>query len=214
MIAKLTGLVDRKGEGWAIIDVSGVGYLVFCSSRTLNYLVIGDMASLVVETHVREDHIHLYGFLEQSECDWFKLLTTVQGVGAKVALGILSVIGDDELFQAIIAADKAIITRAPGVGPKLAVRLLTELKDKVVTLSTSSVTGLGDPSLDVVQANGAVSSAMSEAVSALVNLGYSPSYSMTAVSSASEKLSDNTGLEELIRAALAELAPVIKDHSG
>ena len=213
MIAKLTGLVDLKGEGWAIIDVSGVGYLVFCSSRTLSYLESGVMSSLVIETHVREDHIHLYGFLEQSECDWFKLLTTVQGVGAKVALGILSVIGDEELFQAIISSDKTTITRAPGVGPKLAVRLLTELKDKVAIFSTGLDADQDGSNMDLVQVNRAVSNTISEAVSALVNLGYSASHSLTAVNVAIEKLDDNIGLEDLIRATLAELAPVKKDPS-
>ena len=212
MIAKLTGLIDQKGEGWAIIDVSGVGYLVFCSSRTLGLLEIGDVASLVIETHVREDHIHLYGFLENTECVWFRLLTTVQGVGAKVALGILSVINDDELFQAIAAADKATITRAPGVGPKLAARLLTELKDKVAAISIGQ--GLGSVSSSIqTSANGIVTGVMSEAVSALVNLGYSASHSLTAVSVASEKLDEGVELQDLIRAALGELAPPVKDQS-
>lgn len=212
MIAKLTGLIDQKGEGWAIIDVSGVGYLVFCSSRTLGLLGIGDVASLVIETHVREDHIHLYGFLENTECVWFRLLTTVQGVGAKVALGILSVINDDELLQAIAAADKATITRAPGVGPKLAARLLTELKDKVAAISIGQ--GLGSVSSSIqTSANGIVTGVMSEAVSALVNLGYSASHSLTAVSVASEKLDEGVELQDLIRAALGELAPPVKDQS-
>ena len=212
MIAKLTGLIDQKGEGWAIIDVSGVGYLVFCSSRTLGLLGIGDVASLVIETHVREDHIHLYGFLENTECVWFRLLTTVQGVGAKVALGILSVINDVELFQAIAAADKATITRAPGVGPKLAARLLTELKDKVAAISIGQ--GLGSVSSSIqTSANGIVTGVMSEAVSALVNLGYSASHSLTAVSVASEKLDEGVELQDLIRAALGELAPPVKDQS-
>lgn len=213
MIAKLTGLVDRKGEGWAIIDVSGVGYLVFCSSRTLSYMEIGGTMSLVVETHVREDHIHLYGFFEQTECDWFKLLTTVQGVGAKVALGILSAIANDELYQAIVAADKETITRAPGVGPKLAVRLLTELKDKIATLSRGSEEFLDSSNLSLMHKKRVASSTISEAVSALVNLGYSGSYSLAAVNSASEKLDDNIELEALIRAALVELAPAAKDYN-
>ena len=213
MIAKLTGLVDRKGEGWAIIDVSGVGYLVFCSSRTLSYMEIGGTMSLVIETHVREDHIHLYGFFEQTECDWFKLLTTVQGVGAKVALGILSAIANDELYQAIVAADKETITRAPGVGPKLAVRLLTELKDKIATLSRGSEEFLDSSNLSLMHKKRVASSTISEAVSALVNLGYSGSYSLAAVNSASEKLDDNIELEALIRAALVELAPAAKDYN-
>ena len=213
MIAKLTGLIDQTGEGWAIIDVSGVGYLVFCSSRTLDRLVSGEAASLVVETHVREDHIHLYGFLDQSECAWFKLLTTVQGVGAKVALGILSVLREDELFQAIVAADKTTIIRAPGVGPKLAVRLLTELKDKVATVALGPSAGLGRSSVDATQTYSAIDGTTAEAVSALVNLGYSASHALTAVSAAGGKLGGSVGLEELIRVALSELAPVIKDHS-
>jgi len=212
MIAKLTGLIDQTGEGWAIVDVSGVGYLVFCSSRTLGRLVPGEAASLVIETHVREDHIHLYGFLEQSESAWFKLLTTVQGVGAKVALGILSVLSGDDLVQAIAAADKATITRAPGVGPKLAVRLLTELKDKVATIALGPAAGLSGASTDAGQVQGAVDGTTAEAVSALVNLGYSASHALTAVSAAAGKLDESVGLEELIRAALGELAPAIKDH--
>ena len=132
MIAKLTGILDSIGDDWAVIDVGGVGYLVFCSTRTLAQLPgTGEAVSFVIETHIREDHIHLYGFLDQAEREWFKLLTTVQGVGAKVGLGIQSVLGPRELTDAILAQDKGMITRAPGVGPKVATRLLTELKDKV-----------------------------------------------------------------------------------
>lgn len=206
MIAKLTGLIDQVDDGWAVIDVSGVGYLVFCSARTLSRLIPGEAGSLVIETHVREDHIHLYGFLEESERAWFKLLTTVQGVGAKVALAILSVLSGDELVQAIAAADKATITRAPGVGPKLAVRLLSELKDKVATIALGPVAldGEGAP-------QGGVTGAVSEATSALVNLGYSASHALNAVSHAAAKLGEEAGLEELIRAGLAELAPKGRD---
>ena len=136
MIAKLTGLLDSIGEEWAVIDVNGVGYLVFCSTRTLAQLPgRGEAVSFVIETHVREDHIHLYGFLEHAEREWFRLLTTVQGVGAKVGLGILSVLAPRDLSDAILAQDKGMITRAPGVGPKLATRLLTELKDKACGLA-------------------------------------------------------------------------------
>jgi len=203
MIAKLSGLIDDIGEDWAVIDVAGVGYLVFCSGRTLGRLVAGEAASLVIETHVREDHIHLYGFLEQTERSWFKLLTTVQGVGAKVALGILSTLNGDELVQAIAAADKATISRAPGVGPKLAVRLLSELKDKVATMALGPA-ALGEAS---PQLQGVVGGAVSEAVSALVNLGYSASHALSAVSHGAAKLGEDAGLEDLIRAGLAELAP-------
>ncbi len=203
MIAKLSGLIDQCGSDWTVIDVSGVGYLVFCSARTLGRLIPGEAASLVIETHVREDHIHLYGFLEESERSWFKLLTTVQGVGAKVALAILSVLSGDELVQAIAANDKATITRAPGVGPKLAVRLLSELKDKVATMALGPAAALGGGAAS----QGGLSESVSEATSALVNLGYSASHALSAVSHASAKLGAEAGLEELIRAGLAELAP-------
>jgi Holliday junction DNA helicase RuvA len=203
MIAKLTGLIDQVGSDWAVIDVSGVGYLVFCSARTLGRLVPGEAASLVIETHVREDHIHLYGFLEASERDWFKLLTTVQGVGAKVGLAILSVLSGDELVQAIAANDKATITRAPGVGPKLAVRILSELKDKVATIALGPAAAASGEAASP----GAVSGTISEAVSGLVNLGYSASHALSAVSQAAAKLGEDAALEELIRAALSELAP-------
>ena len=131
MIAKLTGVVDSTGDGWAVIDVSGVGYRVFCSAPTLGRLRTGEAASLLIETHMREDHIHLYGFIDASECDWFRLLTTVQGVGAKVGLAILSALGADDLARALVSGDRAAVTRANGVGAKLATRILSELKDKV-----------------------------------------------------------------------------------
>ena len=130
MIGKLTGLVDSSGDGWAIIDVSGVGYLVHCSGRSLaNLPGAGETVSLLIETHVREDHIHLYGFLQEAERDWFLLLSTVQGVGARMALTILSALPPLELIQAIAAQDESMLTRANGVGPKLAGRIATELKD-------------------------------------------------------------------------------------
>ncbi len=209
MIAKLTGVIDSTSDDWAIIDVSGVGYLVFCSARTLGRLSPGEAASLVIETHVREDHIHLYGFLESAERDWFKLLTTVQGVGAKVALGILSALSGDELVQAIAAGDKATITRAPGVGPKLAARMLTELKDKVANLALGPM---------AMMSSGAVSTdttgVIQEAVSALVNLGYSASDALSAVSRAAAGLEDDAPLPELIRAGLSELMPKNIDHGN
>lgn len=209
MIAKLNGRVDSVGDDWAIIDVGGVGYLVFSSSRTLGMLVVGEAVSLLIETHVREDHIHLYGFSTAAEQDWFRLLTTVQGVGAKVALGILSSLTSDELVQAIAAGDKAAITRANGVGPKLAVRILTELKDKVGTLALGQA-ALGGAAMDVSSstgADGAVREEISDAVSALVNLGYSPSDALGAVSKAATDLGDTARVNELIRAGLSALGP-------
>src|SRR6478672_3133755 len=136
MIAKLTGLIDSTtGEG-AVLDVNGVGYLVFCSPRTLARLPAkGAPASLLIETHVREDHIHLYGFADLPERDWFRLLTTVQGVGAKLALAVLGVLGPDDLAHAIAAGDKASLSRPPGVGPKLAGRIAAELKDKAGSIA-------------------------------------------------------------------------------
>lgn len=207
MIAKLKGLVDSLGDDWVVIDVSGVGYLVFCSARTLGRLSIGDAVALEIETHVREDHIHLYGFGDVSERDWFKLLTTVQGVGAKVGLGILSAISGDELTQAIAAGDKAMMTRAPGVGPKLAVRILSELKDKVATLALHQA---GSTSLPGASAGATeISSdakAVKEAASALVNLGYSPSDALGAASRAQANLGGAASVEALIPEALKELS--------
>jgi Holliday junction DNA helicase RuvA len=131
VIAKLSGLVDSLGEGHAVIDVSGVGYLAFCSAHTLGRLPgAGEPVTLFIETHVREDHIHLYGFADPVERDWFRLLTTVQGVGSRLALAILSVLGADQLVVAIAGQDKAMIARAEGVGGKLAGRIIAELKDK------------------------------------------------------------------------------------
>lgn len=138
MIARLTGLLDHSAEGSVIINVGGVGYLVFCSTRTLELLLAErEMVSVYIETHVREDHIHLYGFIDQLEQEWFKLLTTVQGVGAKVALAILSVVAPETLAQTVAAADKAVISQAPGVGPKLATRIISELTNKIGVLDIS-----------------------------------------------------------------------------
>ncbi|MCP4246504.1 MAG: Holliday junction branch migration protein RuvA, partial [bacterium] len=134
MIAKLTGIVDSTGDGWAVVDVGGVGYLVFCSGRTLSRIAAGEVACLMVETQVREDAIQLYGFTDHGEREWFRLLTTVQGVGAKAALSILGVLAPEDLILAIASGDKGAITRATGVGPKLASRILSELRDKVATI--------------------------------------------------------------------------------
>ncbi len=202
MIAKLTGLVDSTGEAagenWAIIDVGGVGYLVFCSGRGLARLTVGEAASLMIETHVREDHIHLFGFVERVEREWFRLLTTVQGVGAKVALAILSVIEPDALMVAIAAADKAVLTQAAGVGPKLATRIISELRDKVGSMGVAAP--VGGPGT-------AVRSDATDAASALVNLGYEPIEALGAVSHVAGRLGAEAGVEALIRGGLAELAP-------
>lgn len=201
MIAKLTGILDTVGDDWAILDVGGVGYLVFCSTRTLAQLPgTGEAVSFVIETHIREDHIHLYGFLDHAERGWFKLLTTVQGVGAKVGLGIQSVLGPKELTDAILVQDKGMITRAPGVGPKLATRLLTELKDKVGGMASVAPAMAG-----AIAANDTDRAAMEDAVSALVNLGYRRGDAFGAVTGAMRSIGDDARVEDLIRAGLKEL---------
>jgi Holliday junction DNA helicase RuvA len=196
MIAKLTGLVDTTAEDAAIVDVGGVGYLVFCSARTLARLpATGAPVSLLIETHVREDHIHLYGFAEAGERDWFRLLTTVQGVGARLALAILGVLGPDDLVRAIAAADKASLARAPGVGPKLAARIAAELKDKVGSIT------LG-PAAASLPEHGVEA----DAVSALVNLGYRRAEAYSAVAAAARRLGGGAAVDALIRAGLKELS--------
>ena len=154
MIAKLKGIIDSTGDDWAIVDVNGVGYLVSCSVRTLGRLEIGLAAGLLVETWVREDAIQLYGFLDAPERDWFRLLTTVQGVGAKVALAILSVSTPEQLLQTLAAQDKAMLTRASGVGPKLAVRILTELKDKAGRIALGGFAAANTTTAPVANAAG------------------------------------------------------------
>lgn len=211
MIAKLSGKVDSVGLDWVIIDVGGVGYLVFCSSRTLSSLGIGMSVSLMVETHVREDHIHLYGFADAGELDWFRLLTTVQGVGAKVGLGILSVLQPAELLRAIASGDKAALGRASGVGPKLANRILTELKDKAGNMAIGQASlrpEVSDGGGVATVASGGIRDEVTDAVSALVNLGYSPSDALGVVSRVAGDLGEDAPVEQLIRAGLAALAPV------
>lgn len=208
MIAKLKGIIDSVGDGWAVMDVNGVGYLVFCSSRTLGRMSLGEAAVLEIETHVREDHIHLYGFTDTAERDWFKLLTTVQGVGAKVGLGILSVLSGEEMMQAIAAGDKTQMTRASGVGPKLATRIVTELKDKVGAMALGAVALSGGAGDGGAAAGGAAVSSgnVADASSALVNLGYNPAQALGAVSRIATELGPETSVEDLIRGGLQELA--------
>jgi Holliday junction DNA helicase RuvA len=201
MIAWLNGRVRSCGEDSAIIDVGGVGYLVFCSARTLRALpAAGGTAALDIDTHVREDHIHLYGFAEPSERAWFRLMQTVQGVGARVSLGVLSVLSPGELTQAVAAQDHVPLTRASGVGPKLARRIVAELKDRVPALTV--VEGGGGDRLPSGGADGDTA----DAVSALVNLGYGRSEAFGAVASAAREFGDGVGVEALIRAGLKVLA--------
>lgn len=204
MIAKLSGLLDSVGDTACILDVGGVGYQVFCSARTLRAMPRpGEATRLYIETHVREDHIHLYGFLSEAERGWFNLLQTVQGVGAKVALGILSALSPDELFRAIASADKTTLNRCDGVGPKLAVRLITELKDKVGGIALGPVAqGAAGEAL----AAGSETGPVADALSALVNLGYKRAEAFGAVTTAARSLGDKPNVQDLIRAGLKELA--------
>lgn len=201
MFAKLTGTVDTLAEDHLILDVGGVGYLVQASTRTLAGLAAGAPASLLVETQVGEDHIRLYGFAHGAEQRWFRLLMTVQGVGAKVALAILSILPPDDLVRVIAAQDKAMVSRANGVGPKLAQRIVTELKDKAGALALGAVvpaaTGVAAP----------VQGAGTDAVSALINLGYRPVEAASAISDALAALGPDARFDALVRAGLKALAP-------
>lgn len=203
MIAKLKGTVDSIDEESTVVDVNGVGYLVAASARTLRNLVVGGPATLLVETMVREDAIALYGFLETDERDWFRILTTVQGVGAKVALSILSTLSPDEIARAIAAQDRATLSRPPGVGPKLAARLVTELKDKAAAFGAA----LSVPREAHAAASAATGAAVNEdAVSALVNLGYRRVEAFGAVARVTQRLGAGAKLDAVIRAGLQELA--------
>jgi Holliday junction DNA helicase RuvA len=204
MIAKLKGLIDSLGDDWAVVDCGGVGYLASCSARTLGRLQAGTAATLFIETHVREDAIQLYGFLETGERDWFRLLTTVQGVGAKVALSILSVAAPDQLLQIIAAQDKVSLTRASGVGPKLALRILTELKDKAGKIALGGFAP-GAAAIAAAAPLPAASGRLEDAVSALVNLGYRRLEAFQAAGEAARDLDEDSDASALIRAALKRL---------
>ena len=204
MIGKLKGVVDAYGEDHVILDVNGVGYIVYCSTRTLGQLPRpGEAASLAIETVVREDQIRLYGFATPAEREWFRILTTVQGVGNKVALGLLSAMRPSELASAIALQDKGMLARAPGVGPKLAQRIVSELKDKAPAYAEA------DPVLVRLQGDIAERRApqpVSDAVSALINLGYAQIQASAAVSAALKQAGDEAAAETLIRLGLRELA--------
>ncbi len=203
MIAKLSGLVDSIGKDWVIVDVSGVGYLVTCSNRTLSGLPgIGNPVSLLIDTHVREDHIHLYGFADRSEQHWYRLLCTVQGVGAKMALAVLSVLPPPNLVQAIAAQDTATLTRANGVGPKVAGRIVTELKDKAGDVSLGSTAADGDSGRDRPWDT----PLSDDAISVLINLGYGRSEAFGAVARATRQVGAEAPLEALVTAGLRELS--------
>jgi holliday junction DNA helicase RuvA len=201
MIGKLKGIVDEIAEDHLIIDVHGVGYAVFCSARTLGRLAAGEAAVLAIETYVREDMIRLYGFADAQERDWFRLLQSVQGVGAKVALAVLSTLPVNELANAVALRDIAMVSRAPGVGKKVAERIVTELKDKA---PAGALPGL-DAGIAAV-AGPAAPSAVADAISALANLGYSRDVAAQAVSAAVRSVGDDAASTTLIRLGLKELA--------
>ncbi len=204
MIGKLSGTLDSVSDGIALVEVNGVGYVVHASNRTLQRLgPNGGLVSLLIETQVREDAINLYGFAEKAERDWFRLLTTVQGVGAKVGLAILGVLSPDDLSLAIAAQDKAAITRAPGVGPKLGARIVAELKDKAGSVGNE----LSASAVSAANGSGKAGAGPTEdATSALVNLGYRRTEAYTAVAKAAREQGAKATLDSLIRAGLKELS--------
>jgi holliday junction DNA helicase RuvA len=207
VIAKLKGRIESVAADGLVLDVNGVGYLVFCSARTLGAVArVTAPVALHIETHVREDHIHLYGFLEDAERNAFRVLTTVQGVGARLALAILSTLSPDALAQAIAAGDRAALTQASGVGPKLATRILTELKDKVAGLAGGLAGTAMTAEAQGATANEESQGASADAVSALVNLGYGRSEAFAAVARAMRARGADAGVEILIREGLLELA--------
>ncbi|PWB61031.1 MAG: Holliday junction branch migration protein RuvA [Bradyrhizobiaceae bacterium] len=204
MIGKLRGVIDSYGEDFVVVDVNGVGYLVHCSARTLQALPArGEAVTLAIETHVREDQIRLFGFLSDVEREWFRLLQTVQGVGTRVALSVLSTLKPADLASAIAMRDKGMVARAPGVGPKVAERIVTELKDKAPAHAEI------DPA--VVRLSGAVDERkapqpIADAVSALVNLGYGQPQAAAAIAAAARAAGEGADAASLIRLGLKELA--------
>lgn len=204
MIGKLKGIVDALGEDSAIIDVGGVGYEVHCAGRTLaNLPSIGEAVTLSIETHVRETEIRLFGFTSELDRDWFRLLQSVQGVGAKVALAILGTLAPGDLASAIALQDKASVARAPGVGPKMAQRIVLELKDKAPRFSGAAAAEIG---LQQDIGAGVAGSAVQDAVSALTNLGYSPQQASAAISTVLKDAGEDAPSATLIRLGLRELS--------
>lgn len=204
MIGKLKGVVDSFGEDFLILDVHGVGYHVQCPARVLQALPqMGEAATLSIETYVREDQIRLFGFLSDLEREWFRMLMTVQGVGAKVALGILGILKPTEIANAIALGDKAVITRAPGVGKRVAERILAELKDKAPSYSDADPVVI---EMNAAMAEDTAPRHVADAVSALVNLGYQQTQASAAVAAAQREAGETAGAETLIRLGLKELA--------
>jgi Holliday junction DNA helicase RuvA len=199
MIGKLKGIIDSLAEDYVILDVQGVGYIVQCSGRTLQKLPrTGEAATLAIETQMREDSIKLFGFISETDRHWFRLLLTVQGVGAKVALAIQTVLDAAELATAIGCQDKAAIARASGVGPKLAARIVSELKDKAIVPGTATA--------ELAGLDGGKPAAAQDALSALVHLGYGRPQAAAAVAASLAVLGEDAPVAELILRGLKELA--------
>lgn len=206
MIGKLRGKVDAIGESHLILDVNGVGYEVQASSRTLRNLKLGDEVSLTIDTHVREDAIRLFGFSSEVERNWFRTLQGVQGVGSKVALGVLGVLSPQELANAIALGNWAAVEQAPGVGKKLAQRITLELKDKAPALSVAGLHVPAGSAPGTASAQPPANNAAAEAMSALINLGYNPGQASAAVAVAAKELGEAADTAKLIRRGLKELA--------
>lgn len=204
MIGKLKGSIEEIGDDYVLVDVHGVCYVAFCSARTLSKLgPVGEAVVLFIETYVREDQLKLFGFMSALEREWFNLLQSVQGVGAKVALAVLSTLTPSELANAIALQDKTVVSRAPGVGPKVAVRIVTELRNK-----TPSFAGEANSNIGIKQeiGEGVASVPVADAVSALTNLGYSRDQAANAVAAALKNGGEGADSAKLIRLGLKELS--------
>ena len=203
MIGKLKGTIEEIGEDYALVDVHGVCYVAYCSARTLSKLgSVGEACVLFIETYVREDQLRLFGFKSALEREWFNLLQSVQGVGAKVALALLSTLTPAELANAIALQDRSAVSRAPGVGPKVAMRIVTELKNKAPAFAGEAI-NIG---LKQELGEGVASAPVADAVSALTNLGYSRDQAANAVAAAMKSAGDGADSAKLIRLGLKELA--------
>jgi Holliday junction DNA helicase RuvA len=199
VIAKLSGIIDQIGPDAAVVDVGGVGYLAFCSTRTLGRLPpVGAAVRLLIETHVREDHIHLYGFIDEAERDWFRLVTTVQGVGARLALAILSALSPEALILAIVSQDKAALAKAEGVGPRLAARIANELKDKAGGRMLSAPIAAPGPAAEA--------GVVGDAVAVLEKLEIPRSEAYGVIAAAARRLGDGAALDALVKAGLRDIA--------
>jgi len=203
MIGKLKGTIDEIGEDYVLVDVHGVCYVAYCSARTLSKLgSAGEACILFIETYVREDQLKLFGFMTALEREWFNLLQSVQGVGAKVALAVLSTLTPGELANAIALQDRTAVSRAPGVGPKVAMRLVTELKNRAPAFAGEAI----NIALKQELGEGVAAAPVADAVSALTNLGYSRDQAANAIAAAMKAAGDGADSAKLIRLGLKELA--------